>query len=78
MTDTNGEIKIEKGVKIPNKRYHYGRGKWQSVVKKMKVNDSFIVRKDLQSAVWRAGQSVGINILTRTLDDNTIRIWRIK
>jgi hypothetical protein len=69
------EIKIERGVPLPEKRGLYNKYPF----KQMKVGDSFIVPIDARiyaAASW-AGTRNGMKFSTRK-NGTCIRVWRVK
>jgi hypothetical protein len=72
----NGEIPIEHDIPLPStfvKSTPLGRA-----LNKMKVGDSIVIAlKDRPTAISSARYRQ-IKITTRTIGENTIRIWRIK
>jgi hypothetical protein len=71
-------IKIEKNVPFQSKR-----GKWNSVLHKMEVGDSFVIpktKKLLHSvvAIKRAAKSLNMVMNYRTFENKEVRFWRIE
>ena len=70
------EIKIEKGIKIPEHR-----NKWYPVFKSMNVGDSFkIGSRSLAGSAAHAARKLGFKAATRQLigQGKAMRVWRIK
>ena len=71
------ELKIESDVPMPTRRTGRTRVPWLSV----KVGESFIYPgppKLARSAASWAGKRHGRIYCTRTLDDGTVRVWRVE
>lgn len=78
MSKTNGEIKIEKGVQIPP-RGQTGKGRWQKLIRSIKVKDSFVIGVATYPSIFTAAKNCDVAITCRISDDKkTMRIWRIK
>lgn len=74
----DNEIKIEKGIPV-TKRTVYHKGKWKSLLMKMKVGDSFTTKtKTNRSAIWTASRNLRVKTITRTDKNGDFRIWRVK
>lgn len=81
------KIKIDKHVPPPTKT---GSGrpepKTDYPFKQLQIGESFVIKKDEIKEEWRLlyykltswGQRNARRFATRTLDANTVRIWRIK
>ena len=70
------ERKIEKNIPIPE----WGaRGENIRFLEKMEIGDSFVIEKKTQrSAYANSAKQIGIKLTSRTLDNRTLRLWRIK
>lgn len=68
-----GKIKIESGIEIPNG----GVAKW-SFLKDMKIGQSFVTVIKLRTSVISSATNYKIKVLTRTINDTEIRVWRVK
>ena len=76
-------IRIEKNVPIQNKVNY--NGKWKNVVRKMSKGDSFLIplkyKKRLETTVVivrQTAKALGYEIISRKVEDNRVRVWRIK
>lgn len=73
------EIKIEKGVPIPESpntpRKALGL---TETLKKMEVGDSILLSRTRASACRSVADRIGIVITSRQVDKETSRIWRIQ
>ncbi len=69
------EIKIEKGIKIPERESISNAVK--NALLKMKKGDSFLYSFDRRT-VLRLARKMKIKILTRKENGSGFRIWRIK
>ena len=88
MNPTNGEIKIEKKVPLPSKGAYSnlggrnkGKGKWQTILSKLQVGDSFFVgnrtTSQLSSSIAKSKKHFDIILTMRTVEGG-VRIWRVK
>jgi hypothetical protein len=66
------KIKIEHGIPVP----FGGKDKIATMLKLMKVGDSFIYPARNRTAVWVAAFRLNMKIVTRTVGNGMIRIWR--
>lgn len=76
-TMKNGQIKIEKGIPLPDKR----QGSQNPLIeqmKKMKNGDSFLYPILKRTTLSFCARKAQIVISTRTVDEQTVRCWRIK
>lgn len=70
------EIKIESGIPIPSQEANT-RG-LTAALRAMKIGDSFEVPISTRAALYPAIQRLGIKIISRKLNDVSIRVWRIE
>ena len=66
-------IKIEKGIPIPT---HGNDNGFSSVVKGLKVGESFIVKKENRGACLNASYRFGMKAVTRAISATECRVWR--
>lgn len=74
------EIKIEKGVPIPEgTRGRHGR--WRRLFEQMEIGDSFLVDfKDRKAVgIWnsQANKDSSFTVVTRSVGDGLCRIWKV-
>ena len=79
-------IVIEKNIPIP--ALGTKTGKWQRVLSRMDVGDSFVInltepnkrrnRERKHSILTHAAKSLDMKIRTRKINDNTLRVWRVE
>ena len=74
------EIKIEKGIKAPEKRVG---GNIKYPFSDMKVGDSFVVNAAKKQSLYLCiskykRRHKGWDYTTRTIDGDDLRVWRIK
>jgi len=76
-------IRFEKN--IPFQRKTNYNGKWKNVVQKMSKGDSFLIplkyKKKLETTrmiIRQSAKALGYKIVSRKLENNRVRIWRIK
>jgi hypothetical protein len=76
-------IRIEKNVPFLKKRNY--NGKWKTLIQKMSNGDSFLIplkyKKKLETTVIiirQAAKALGYTIVSRKVEDNRVRVWRIK
>ena len=70
-------IKIDKGIPIPVSWHERSPYPWAE----MKVGDSFAVPKgnrSINSSAAYAGRKLNRKFICRTVDEETVRVWRIK
>ena len=68
------EIKVEKNIPIPKARH---LGAVTEVIRTMEVGDSFVLRgSSYRSIHARFGQK-GMKCVTRKIDSQNIRVWRV-
>ena len=65
---------IEKGVPIPATRMNGP----SIVLRQMKVKDSVVLPLAQRKAAITAAGRLGMKVVTRTIDEETIRLWRVK
>jgi len=68
-------IKIEHGIPITKCS---ASGIYVHELRKMKPGDSFIVDGSKRSNAMLAAARIGISVVSRKVDKNTVRIWRVK
>ncbi len=68
---------IEKGIPIPPKQFRVG--KWTNLIRSMQNADSFIVdtENELKTAL-SAAKRIGVKAISRKIDGEGFRIWRIE
>jgi hypothetical protein len=70
-------IEIEHGIPIPEAKHK--RSAVYVAVQKLRVGDSFLTPAGTPLATpYTVAQRLGVKISSRKVDDNCIRIWRIK
>jgi hypothetical protein len=68
---------IDNDVPLPEGRGAKGpRSPISKTLVKMKVGDSFAVPSDLRSNVCSSASVHGVKVATRTIDEDTVRVWR--
>ena len=82
---TKQAIIIEKGIPIPEPQTK--TGKWQKILNRMDIGDSFVIdlnpdeikyaRVRQVSTINQAAKSMGMKIKTMRIE-NQIRVWRIQ
>lgn len=72
-------MKIEKNVPIPPVRSHSQNGK-TAFVRKLKVGQSVVISGTIQAAISTGRNAFGDNgfVTCRKIDNNSVRVWRIK
>lgn len=70
-------IKIEKGIALPEQRWA-SQNPLIAVLAKMKDGDSFLYPSRNRWKLSYPAKKAGVVIATRTVDDLTIRVWRVK
>ena len=70
MLHMDNEIKIEKGIPIPERG---GNGGLTATLRKMEVGDSFVVKRPC--SVHFCARQIGIKVKIRSIDDHTMRVW---
>lgn len=70
-------VKIEHDIPIPE-QMACGSKSSRSILKSMKVGDSFIWPNKSRSNIYLYATMEGIKILGRTMQDGKYRVWRIK
>jgi hypothetical protein len=68
-------FKIEKGVELPRARARTGQ--LSEAFRALAVGDSFVMPKKTRNCVSQYAQRFGIKCETRSVDDQTIRVWRV-
>lgn len=70
---------IEKNIPIPPMIKPKGRGKRQRTIKDMEISDSIVIRgwKE-KEAIRMAGVRMQFMMVTREIEPDTYRIWRIE
>lgn len=69
------QIKIEHGIPMP---LCSADGHVIKALRQMKVGDSFVYPRNHQASISGIGQRAGVKLVTRKLNDDTIRVWRVK
>jgi hypothetical protein len=70
---------IESGIPVPKLRHRTPRAVWNNALRAMKPNQSFKVDSDMKRiAVLKAAKHLSMQVVTRKLDGEGYRIWRIK
>jgi hypothetical protein len=72
------EIKIEKGVPIPQKHDSQKRGSLTATLKAMEVGDSFLYAKSQRGALPTVARHAGIRVATRSEGADHVRVWRVE
>jgi hypothetical protein len=70
--------KIEKGFPIPEQHRQRREGTLSSVLRLMEAGDSMVVTPKQRNGVFAIAHNLKIKLLSRTMDDGTVRVWRIK
>ena len=72
-------VKIEKGIPLPDAR-NVKRNPMIAVLEKMKDGDSFLYPNNgsKRSKLSYCSRKAKVVIATRTVDETTMRVWRIK
>tara|TARA_R110002020_G_scaffold392326_1_gene602581 strand:- start:257 stop:496 length:240 start_codon:yes stop_codon:yes gene_type:complete len=72
-------VKIERNASPPDLR---GLGKWQEIILEMDVGDAAIFEDDENLTSYhglrRAAISLGFKVVMRTLNDGTIKVWKLE
>lgn len=66
---------IEKGIPIPSQSYRYGL---KDAVSQMEIGDSMVIKAPQKVQVFTAAKRLDMQIVSRTLDEDSIRVWRVK
>lgn len=64
---------IEKNIPIPDRQI----GLCKYPFNKMDIGDSFVLPTKLRSSTSHRGRILGFKFLTRKIDDENVRVWRI-
>lgn len=68
-------VKIEKGIPIPQST----RGSvLAEALRKLKPQESFLWPISKRSGLSQSAKYIGIKIITRTVDEEHVRVWRVK
>ena len=70
------KIKLEHGIPIPNSKH--GHAGLSSLIRSMKVGDSFVWEGKSVSNVYVAAKIADMRIAARTIGDHKFRVWRVK
>lgn len=70
-------VRIEKNIPIPAVSRKMGEESWNTVLARMGQGDSFVTTKTRVPAVWAAAKSTSAKIVTRSVDKDKTRIWRV-
>lgn len=71
----NGKLKLEKGISIPE----YGRrSELMTTMESMKVGDSFLYPLGKRTGLPTMANRAKIKIVTRTVDAEHVRVWRVE
>lgn len=71
----NTEIKIERGIPITRCSID---GELVNLLRKMKPGDSFVIAKTRRGSVTVAARRNDMRVVTRSVDDETVRCWRVQ
>ena len=72
------KIKIYKNVKVPKESLPRRRGRWTSVVDKMKKGDSVLLSREDAESLWQAGMRYrSVRMTRRRITEKSYRVWRI-
>lgn len=71
----NGELKIEKGIPIPQGRHNKG---YSEILRKLKVGDSVLLPGQKESVRSLAAKTLGNGKYACRLDKDGVRVWRTK
>ena len=76
----NGELKIERGVPIPEAIHRKGKGHIQIAMSGMKKGDSVVLPSKTYSTAWQSARnSLGAgNFTIRPENGGGYRVWRTK
>lgn len=70
-------IQIEKG--IPIGKHGNERGGVLSTLRAMEIGDSFLLPKDKRNGLFATANRVkGRKFVTRTVDESSVRVWRVQ
>lgn len=75
MNDNN-DIKIEKGIPLPEPRTI--RGSISSVIKKMEVGDSILVTERQRQAAFASAHDVKVKLTSQHVGNGKVRVWRLQ
>ena len=65
------DLVIDKNVPMPS-----SRSKWSDIIKKMKTGHSVVVPKSSRPAIWKAANNLGVNVVSRSVDQHVVRVWK--
>ena len=78
MSKNNNTLlyKIEKNVPIPTRQ---GRrtGVFKQTLAQLKVGESTLAPADKKAGITGLSRTLGFKFVTRTIDEHTIRVWRV-
>ena len=77
MKETKYAIKIDRGVPLPETKWH-SKNPLVLAMEKMKDGDSFEYPLTKRTMLSYCASKAGIVIATRIIDQSTLRVWRIK
>lgn len=72
-------LKIEKGIPIPKRNSR--QSKWDGILRAMDVSDSFLFAwkgRGTPAALLQRAKALEIKLTVRRLNENEIRVWRVK
>jgi hypothetical protein len=75
MKNGQQEIKIEKGIPVPETRRT--RSPLTQALRNMQPGDSFVYSNN-PSTLHAAARLAGVKIVTRLLDNGQRRVWKVK
>lgn len=71
-------LTIENNIPLPNGSKSKGKGKWQQLLQEMKPKQSVVANPNQTMGIRHAAKTVKVKIVTQTLSENEVRIWKIK
>ena len=71
-------LTIENGVPLPNGRNTKGSGKWQLMLKEMQPKQSVVATPNQTMSIRVAAKNIKCKIVTQTISEDEVRIWKIK
>lgn len=77
MKNGKDAIKIEKGIKLPERTWT-ARNPLIAILEKMKDGDSFLYPASKRAKLNYPARKARVVIATRTINETTLRCWRVK
>jgi hypothetical protein len=66
------QIKIEQNIPMPP------RSKWAKVISEMNIGDSVVLTTNETMALRNQAKSMGMDVASRIIKPNQLRVWRTK